>query len=231
MGTEQVATDTEGKGLVPRVIALILAAGAMLLLISWAAGQEADPAPDPPVPAEAQEADAEAVAEVSAGAIEGTVTNVDGKTPWPGLVVALISLGDGSVVTETLTDAKGAYVLGEVPEGTYRLQVSLPGLSAVVQATDEGGMTTLNVVMPTLLLAPTPTGIPEELQPKPVEGVIVAGDYAVTLLAAPLTHPNEPTGATGPARDGHPGKPKPPRPPGRPEDKPPPPPFVSPDEP
>ncbi len=246
MSDGQLAAETKPGSLVARAIALVLAAGVMLLLIGWASGQEAAPEPgvDPATaePAVAEDPGPVAIAELASGTITGTVTDVDGTTPRAGLSVTLVSLDDGSVVSGALTGADGTYVLEGVPVGIYLVHVSTPGLTAVVETTEKAKAQTLNVVMPTLLMAPAPAGTPEALQPQPAEGVALTEKDTVTLLAAPLTYPEElaataePAGGQGGDNPGQgggppPGKGRPPVPPGRPPDKPLPPPFVSPDEP
>lgn len=198
---------------------LLLAAGALLLCwpvtaANAAAGGEAAP---------------EAAVELPAGDIAGAVTE-PGGVAQADVPVALVPADAGLEAISTTTGPDGAYVLENVPLGTYTLLVGKPGLAVALQTTEGADSASLNVIIPALLLAPAPAGVPEGVTTGPAAAVPVVGEGDVTLVAAPLTYaavggpPDHPPGPPFP----HPGHPKPPYPPGRPPDKPPPPPFVSP---
>ncbi len=198
---------------------LLLAAGALLLCWPVTAANAADGGEVAP----------EAVVELPAGDIAGAVTEPGGVSPQADVPVALVPAA-GLEAISTTTGPDGAYVLKNVPLGTYMLVVGKPGLAVALQTTEGADSASLNVIIPALLLAPAPAGVPEGVITGPAAAVPVVGEGDVTLVAAPLTYaaaggpPDRPPGPPVP----HPGKPKWPAPPGRPPDKPLPPPFVSP---
>lgn len=200
---------------------LLLAAGALLLCWPVTAANAAD----------GGEAAPEAAVELPAGDIAGLVTEPGGLA-HADVPVALVPADAGLEAISTTTGPDGAYVLENVPLGTYTLVVGKPGLAVALQTTEGADSASLNVIIPALLLAPAPAGVPEGVTTGPAAAVPVVGEGDVTLVAAPLTYAEaaggDATDATKPPKPPHPGKPKPPYPPGRPPDKPLPPPFVSP---
>jgi hypothetical protein len=59
---------------------------------------------------------------VQPGSVDGSIVDLDGKTPIKGVVVKLLDK-DGKVVAEGSTDENGVFKLGKQDQGTYTLNV------------------------------------------------------------------------------------------------------------
>jgi hypothetical protein len=112
-----------------------------------------------------------------AGAIEGTVIDVDGK-PVAGMRVSIVSGTVGFPEILALTDERGRYSIGSVPAGTFEVAVhdeegSRVGLESIV--VHDGETSTLDFTIPAQAVSeeedlPPATAEPEE------EGVEWAAD-------------------------------------------------------
>ena len=104
-----------------------------------------------------------------AGAIEGTVIDVDRKSV-PGMRVSIVSGTVGFPEILALTDEKGQYTIGSVPAGTFEVAVhdeegSRIGLESVVVR--DGETSTLDFTIPAQVVSeeedlPPATAEPEE---------------------------------------------------------------------
>ena len=172
-----------------------------------------------------------AVVVMAAGDIQGVVTGTDAATPLPGLTVTLLDAATGLQVAGAITDEEGAYVLADVPAGTYRLTVGEPGIAATLRTTDGGDQSQLNVIIPQLLVAAAPSDVPAGLEPSPAEATAIPGEEGTTLVAMPAAvgAGGEPPGQSGGDRRGPPDPfPTPPPYPGPPPWPPGPPPWPPP---
>lgn len=72
------------------------------------------------------------LASAQGSTVRGTVLDGATDTPLPSATVALHTTADSSLVTGALSQADGAFVLDNIPEGTYYVRVSFVGFEPVL---------------------------------------------------------------------------------------------------
>lgn len=161
---------------------LIFLAFIAWLPAAWAAesGATAPAATAPSVAAAG--ADATAV-KLPPGDIKGKVTEADGITPQTGVAVVLKNATTDEKLLNTKTNDKGEYVLHDVKEGRYIVQVGAGGFSAVLIVVAGAEAGSLNILIPaTVALGSPDTKVAEHPVLTPL---LLAGGGAL-LLAGPI---------------------------------------------
>ena len=73
-----------------------------------------------------------AVAQTTTGVVLGTVRDAAGAVV-PGVTVSMINAGTNAR-SETVSDVRGAFIVPQLPPGTYRLEASLQGFKRFVRS-------------------------------------------------------------------------------------------------
>jgi len=137
------------------VIAIILFLAPIIMIGGCTATQPTEPKPS----------------REEAGAIEGTVIDVDGK-PVAGMRVSIVSGTIGFPEILALTDERGRYTIGSVPAGTFEVAVhdkegSRVGLESIVVY--DGETSTLDFTIPVQAISEEEDLPPATAEPKEEE--------------------------------------------------------------
>ena len=99
---------------------------------------------------------------VKPGAVEGSIVDLDGKTPVSGAKVQLLD-DSGKVVHEGTTDSKGAFKIPDVPKGNYNVKIGDATGKLVLQ--DGAGASALKFVLDPAVAKGEKKGPPAALVP------------------------------------------------------------------